>query len=51
MDAFQERTEHLKHSMSDITSSLGTIRNAIDEGAHGISNSQFEGGSGAVQTA
>ena len=37
MDAFQERTEHLKHSMSDITSSLGTIRNAIDEGAHGIS--------------
>lgn len=37
MDAFQERTERLKQSMSGIADSLGTITEAIDEGARGIS--------------
>ncbi len=36
MDEFHEQTERLKHSMSDIADSIGTITTAIDEGAHGI---------------
>ena len=36
MDEFYEHTERLKHSMSGIADSIGTITKAIDEGANGI---------------
>lgn len=36
MDAFQERTQHLKNSMSEIADSIATITQVIDEGANGI---------------
>ncbi len=36
MDEFHEQTERLKHSMSDIADSIGTITKAIDDGAGGI---------------
>lgn len=36
MDEFYERTERLKNSMSGIADSIGTITEAIDEGADGI---------------
>lgn len=36
MDEFQTQTESLKNSMSEIADSIGTITNAIDEGAGGI---------------
>ncbi len=36
MDQFYERTERLKHSMSGIADSIGTITKAIDEGVGGI---------------
>ncbi|MCI8660845.1 MAG: methyl-accepting chemotaxis protein [Lachnospiraceae bacterium] len=36
MDEFYDRTERLKHSMSGIADSIGTITKAIDEGANGI---------------
>ncbi|MDE6905732.1 MAG: methyl-accepting chemotaxis protein [Lachnospiraceae bacterium] len=36
MDDFQSRTEHLKLSMSGIAQSIGTITDAINEGANGI---------------
>lgn len=36
MDEFHEQTEHLKHSMSGIARSIGTITEAINQGAHGI---------------
>lgn len=36
MDQFHDRTERLKHSMSGIADSIGTITKAIDEGASGI---------------
>lgn len=36
MDGFQEQTESLKGSMSEIAGSIGTITNAIDDSAGGI---------------
>ena len=36
MDEFYEQTERLKNSMSGIADSIGTITEAIDEGADGI---------------
>ena len=36
MDQFYERTERLKHSMSGIADSIGTITKAIDEGVGGF---------------
>lgn len=38
MDQFYERTERLKHSMSGIADSIGTITKAIDESANGIAD-------------
>ncbi|MCI9535578.1 MAG: methyl-accepting chemotaxis protein [Lachnospiraceae bacterium] len=36
MDAFYERTEHLRGNMEDIANSIGSISKAMDEGAAGI---------------
>ena len=36
MDEFHDRTERLKHSMSGIADSIGTITKAMDEGADGV---------------
>ena len=36
MDAFYERTEHLRSSMEEIANSIGSISKAMDEGAAGI---------------
>lgn len=36
MDDFHQQTQHLKHSMSGIADSIGTITKAIDESAAGI---------------
>lgn len=36
MDEFQNHTQNLKSSMSEIADSIDTITNAIDEGASGI---------------
>ncbi len=36
IDAFNVRTEHLRHSMIEIADSIGSITKAIDEGAAGI---------------
>lgn len=37
MAEFHERTSRLKHSMSEIADSIGTITTAVNEGANGIS--------------
>lgn len=36
IDAFNSRTDRLRHSMTDIAESIGSITKAIDEGASGI---------------